>query len=113
MAVFEIISRLEKKIRLTDVSWVHIQLKHPELNNQLSKIEETLERPDWVYYCANEENYQHYKYFAETPVTEKYILVVVKHLNKEGFVITAFFVTQINKAGKEVVCGKENFHQLR
>jgi hypothetical protein len=45
-------------------------------------------------------------------VTEKYLLLVVKHLNDEGFIITAFFVARIRKEGKEVKYEKENIHKL-
>ena len=113
MVIFEINSKLEKKIRLTEVQWAHIRIKHSELDNQLSKMIETLKEPDLVCYSSDEENYQYYKYFAKTPVNEKYLLVIVKHLNKEGFVITAFFVGKIKKEFKEVVYGEKNFYKLR
>ncbi|MBI4171107.1 MAG: hypothetical protein HY514_05385 [Candidatus Aenigmarchaeota archaeon] len=38
-----------------------------------------------------------YKLYDKTPVTRKYLLVAVKVLDKEGFVITAFFTEKIKK----------------
>lgn len=112
MIIFELISRLDKKIRLTEIQWAHIESKHKELRNQIQKMIVTLENPDLVYYSPVEENYHYYKYFKETPVMEKYLLLIVKHLNDEGFIITAFFVTKIRKEGKEVIYGEENIHKL-
>ncbi len=112
MVIFETISKLGKKIRLTDVQWIHILRKHKELDRQTQKMKRTLLTPDVVYYCPKEENYQYYKYFRQPPVTEKYLMVVVKHLNDEGFIITAFFISKgkMRKAGKEVVYGPEDLH---
>jgi hypothetical protein len=45
-------------------------------------------------------------------VTEKYLLMVAKHLNDAGFIITAFFVSKIKKEGKEVIYGEEDIHKL-
>jgi len=112
MIIFEVISKLDKKVRLTEIQWAHIELKHKELRNQIQKMKATLENPDIIYYSQIEENYHYYKYFKETPVTEKYILLIVKHLNDEGFIITAFFVGKIKKEGKVVIYGEENIYKL-
>lgn len=113
MPIFEAVSKLNKKIRLTQVQWAHIRHEHPELDDQTKKIISAIEAPDFIYYSPKEDNYHYYKYFEHTPVTEKYLLAVVKHFNKEGFVITAFFMTKIKKKQKEVVYGEENVHKLR
>jgi len=60
----------------------------------------TLQDPDFVLYSKDDDNYQYHKFFSETPVTEKHLLVVVKHLDDEGFVITAFFLRKIKEKGK-------------
>lgn len=93
MSLFERSSKLGKQVRLTEVQWAHIASKHREILDQKGKIIQTLENPDIVYYSSLENNYQYCKHFEETPVTQKYLLLVVKHLNGEGFVITAFFVS--------------------
>ena len=41
--------------------------------------------------------YLFYKLYAETPVTQKFMLVVVEVLNGEGFIVTAFFTDKIKK----------------
>jgi hypothetical protein len=55
-----------------------------------------------------EENHHFYKWFDATPVSEKYLLVVVKFLNDEDFVVTAFFVSKIRRKDKVLVYGKKN-----
>lgn len=32
-------------------------------------------------------------------MTEKYLLVVIKTLNREGFIVTAFFTDRVKKGG--------------
>lgn len=112
MPIFEVVSKVEKKIKLTEVQWSHIRYKHKELDTQLQNMITTLKEPDFVYYSPGEKNYHYYRRFGRTPVTEKYLLLVVKHLNEEGFVITAFFVSKIRRKGKEVVYGKESINKL-
>jgi hypothetical protein len=100
MAVFEIVSKDKKKIRLTELQWAHISLRHPELKNQIDKIILTLREPEFIYYSPQEKNYHYYKFFKETPVTDKYLLLIIKYINGDGFVITAFFVSKIKVKGK-------------
>lgn len=75
-------------------------LKHKELLGQESKIRLSLQDPDFVLYSQSDDNYQYHRLFAKTPVSEKHLLVVVKHLDGEGFVITAFFLTKIREKRK-------------
>jgi UDP-2,3-diacylglucosamine pyrophosphatase LpxH len=37
---------------------------------------DTLQKPDYVYYSPGEENFHYFKFFKETPVTEKYLLLI-------------------------------------
>jgi len=108
--ILETVPMLDKKVRLTDVQWEHIAFKHKEIVGQSDKIKQTLEDPDIIYYFPMEHNYHYCKRFDETPVMEKYLLLVVKHLNGEGFIITAFFVSRIRIKGKELAYGKEDIH---
>ncbi|MDI6655373.1 MAG: hypothetical protein QME59_05745 [Candidatus Hydrothermarchaeota archaeon] len=69
MVVFEIISKIGKKIRLTEVQWTHMSSKHPELENQIDKMIATLQKPDYVYHSSKEENFHYLKFFKQTPIT--------------------------------------------
>ena len=106
--VFEVTSRLGTKIRLSDIQWSHIELRHKELRRQLDKMKLTLIEPDTVYYSAGEETYHYYKKFSSTPVSEKYLLLVAKHQDGEGFIITAFFAARVRRQGKVLVYGGKN-----
>lgn len=110
--VFEVSCKLERKIRLTEIQWVHIKAKHPEISSDVLKIMETLQKPDYILYSSEDDNYQYYKFYQQTPVTQKHMLVVVKILNGDGFIITAFFVRRVKKERKEAVYGKENLNKL-
>lgn len=112
MVVFEVISKTGKKIRLTDVQWAHMSSKHPELENQTDKTITALQEPDYVYHSPNENNFHYLKFFKQTPITEKYLLLIIKHLNGEGFIITGFFVSKIKTKNKVLVYGKENLNKL-
>jgi hypothetical protein len=110
MPVFEVTCKLGKRLRLTEVQWAHAAARHPELQGQLPKLTATLEEPDFVLHSLEEDSHQYYRRFKETPVTEKYPLVVAKHGDGEGFVITAFFVAKVRWAGKELAYGQEVLH---
>ena len=110
--LIKVTSVLSKRIRLTYTQWKHITEKHREVDSQLKLIQETLVDPEFVLYSPSEENFQYYRFQKDSPVTDKYLLVVVKHLNQEGFIITAFFVRKVKLREKEVVYGEENLYKL-
>ena len=68
--------------------------------------------PDSVLFSSDENNHHYCKLFRKTTVTTKYLFTVVKHMNGEGFVITAFFVKNIRKEDKIVVYEK-NINSIR
>lgn len=89
----------QKDIRLTEERLDHIYT-HPEMENQLSKIEDTLKDPDEVRKSDKDTSvHLYFKKFENTPVTEKYLTAVVKVETKTPFLITSFFTNEI-KSGK-------------
>ena len=99
MVVFEVQSKLGKTVRLDEARWKHI-LEHQEMENQNSKIEETLLDPDEVWESAHSASmWLFYKLYAKSPVSQKYMLVVVQVLDGEGFIVTAFFTDKVKKGG--------------
>lgn len=105
-SIFEVQSKLGKRVRLTQVQWEHVTTRHRELRSQQASVRSTLQDPDFVLYSPSDDNYQYYKFFPKTPVTEKHLLVVAKHLNDEGFVLTVFFLRKIMERGKVKVYAK-------
>lgn len=78
-------------IRLTDERLSHI-LEHPEMEGEEWCIQETQLSPDSVVLSHYDPSVQlHHRLFDETPVTRKYLVVAVKYLEQDAFVITSFF----------------------
>lgn len=89
-----------RQIRLTDERWNHIETDHPEMFRQIDKIEDTLLNPDIIIKSKIDHTVElFYRYYKTTPVTEKYLCIVVKILIDDLFIITAYF-TDTKKGGK-------------
>lgn len=90
-----------RDIRLTDERRQHI-LEHPEMAAQFERIVETLKTPETVVATeADESVHVYHRYYETTPVTSKFLLVAVKHLDDDAFVLTAFF-SRREKKGKTI-----------
>ena len=98
MNVFEVVDKSGRKIRLTKERWKHITTPtspHAYMTNYLEEIKQTLENPDKVVVSVyDDKKGNHYKYYKNN---KKYLRVAVKYLNGTGFVITAYFVRNIEK----------------
>ncbi|MDD5617334.1 MAG: hypothetical protein PHH85_14150 [Candidatus Methanoperedens sp.] len=91
-----------RQIRLTIERQQHIELDHPEMSGQIGKIQETLINPDVIVESRTDPDVElFYRHYDATPVTEKYLCVVVKILVSDLFIITAYFTDTI-KRGKIV-----------
>jgi len=89
MEVFR--DREGRVIRLTNERLQHIR-RRPVMIGQESKIEETVVSPDIVIESRHDPSVRLYhKLYGRTPVSRKYMLVAVKVLGDDAFVITAFF----------------------
>ena len=99
MVVFKILSKTGRVVSLDEERWRHV-LEHPEMKNQLDRIKETAVNPDEVRASVYDLSVLlFYKLYEETPVTGKYLMVVMKSLNGEGFIVTAFFTDKVKKGG--------------
>jgi len=97
--VFEVLAKFGKKVRLDEDRWKHV-LEHPEMVNQSFRIKETLVDPDEVRESVRMSSvWLFYKLYTNSPVSEKYLLVTVKVLDGEGFIVTAFFTDKVKKGG--------------
>jgi hypothetical protein len=87
-------------VRLTGERREHLESDHPEMQGQITRIEETLREPEQVIRSRTDPQAElHYRLYATTPVTRKHLCVVVKSLSKEdAFVVTAYF-TDVPKRG--------------
>ena len=95
--IFRITTKLDKSVTLDERRYEHI-LEHGEMKNQIERIKETLKEPDEIRESIYDESvWLFYRFYPRSPVTKKYMLVVVKVLNSKGFIITAFYTDKIKK----------------
>lgn len=90
----------ERNVRLTRERWDYIT-ERPEMRNRLTKIEETLKNPDEVRKSDQDSTvHLYFRKYDETPVTEKFLLVMSKIETENPFIITSFFIEKV-RVGKE------------
>jgi hypothetical protein len=88
----------KRRIRLTDERREHIESDHPEMSNQLAKIQETVFKPDVVVRSQTDPEVElFFRHYNRTPVTDKYLCVVVKTTTEGLFIITAYFTDSIKR----------------
>jgi len=93
--VLEIKDKTGKNIYLTDERYSHIK-KHPEMINSLPLIEQTIKNPSTIRDFEYDPDIKYYySYHKYRKSKAKYLRVIVKYLNGEGFIITAYFVVNI------------------
>lgn len=63
-----------RQIRLTDERQEHIEVDHPEMSGQISRMQETLLNPDIIVRSRTDPDVElFYQHYDTTPVTEKYL----------------------------------------
>jgi len=88
----------DRHIRLTDERQEHIEADHPEMFRQIDKIHDTLLNPDITVRSRTDPDIElFYRHYDITPVTGKYLCVVVKVLIGDLFIITAYFTDTIKR----------------
>jgi hypothetical protein len=86
-----------RSIRLSNERWQHI-LGHPEITGQQERIGETLSAPDIVIATPQDDSvHVYHRLYDKTPVTRKYLVVAVKYLEKDAFVLTAYFTSRVRR----------------
>lgn len=81
-----------KTIHLSRERWKHI-LKHQYMTESLEDLKETLMRPDLVQSFSHDDHLRFfYRYYKHR---KKYLFVLVRYLNGNGFIITGFYTDKI------------------
>ncbi|MDP3027541.1 MAG: PBECR2 nuclease fold domain-containing protein [Nanoarchaeota archaeon] len=88
--VFEIKDKTGRKIHLSKERWSHIRQRHPNVAD-IEEIEETLKNPLKIIE-AEEDFVAYYKHFKHRKESAKYLKIIVKYLNGDGYVISSYFV---------------------
>lgn len=89
------------RVRLTDERRAHI-LEHGEMRDLVPAIEQTVRQPLLVRRSRSDDAARlFYQYYSQTTVGGKWLCVVVKYLDKNAFVVTAY-LTDKPKSGDEL-----------
>jgi len=92
-------SKNNKAIKLTAERWFHIIESHDYMAGYFHDVLETISDPDYVV-AGKKEELLAAKFYKKTHISPKYLIVVYKEKNKEGFVITAFMTLKIDNVLK-------------
>ncbi len=108
--VFTARSRFKKRIHLTKVTWFDKILKdHPELGKRAEYVKEvkrTVQDPEYIISGWFGE-YLALRFCKIAPRHPKYLCVVYREQNKEGFIITTFFISKPYKLLRRGVLWKK------
>jgi hypothetical protein len=84
-------------IRLTDERLAHI-LEHPEMVGLEDAIGETLLQPEQIVESLSDpQAHLYYRFYMGTRVGDKFLCVVVKVVDTDAFVLTAYLTDKIKK----------------
>jgi hypothetical protein len=88
-------------VRLTDERRAHI-LDHPETKEMGAEVERVLLQPQLVRRSRSDQAVRlFYEFYAQTIVGGKWLCVVVKYVENDAFVVTAY-LTDKPKAGEDL-----------
>ncbi len=86
-----------QSVRLTEERRKHI-LEHPEMRGMVKYIQETLLNPQQVIQSLSDKDaHLYYRFYIGTKVGNKHLCVVVKTVEHEAFVLTAYLTDSIKK----------------
>jgi len=85
-------------IRLSEERYSHLLDAHPEMKGQLNRMRLTLLTPEWIIRSNSDSDVVlYYKNFVKTKVGNKYLCIVVKILQNDYYVLTAYFTDTIKR----------------
>ena len=100
-------SKNEVSIRLTSERWTHITTSHTDMNDNKDLLFKTVENPDMILKGVNGE-LRAVRFYQKTHLGPKYLMVAYKELSYgEGFIITAYKTSKVDKIVKRGVIWKK------
>ncbi len=93
--IFEVTDKSKRRIRLTKRQWEHITTTHQEMTCYLEEIQQTIENPLKITEHGMVNLTKYYRFLKHRNHPDKYLRVIVKYLNGDGYVITAHFMRNI------------------
>ena len=90
-----------REVRLTDERLAHI-LEHPEMNEMTGAVQRVIGRPQLARRSSSDASVRlFYEFQTQTIVGGKWLCVVVKYIDNDAFVVTAY-LTDKPKAGEDL-----------
>lgn len=87
-----------RPVRLSAERLAHVEAVHPEMIGQANRVAETLAQPDKVTRSNTDPAVELlYRLYASTPVTSKFLCVVVKSRGENHFIVTAYYTDSVKK----------------
>lgn len=90
------------KIKLTSERIEHIIWKHPEVKPYVEKVIETVEKPDLLIQGELGE-IKALKFYQSLHIGSKYMVVPYREKGSEGFIITAYFTSSLDRVRGRIV----------
>ena len=89
-----------RSVRLTDERLAHI-LEHPEMRGMEISLEETVQRPTLIVESSTDAFvHLNYRFYNGTAMGDKWLCVVVKYVEDDAFVLTAYLTDQPKKGNQ-------------
>ncbi len=92
--LFEVKDKFNRTIYLSNERWKHITTRHPEVTD-IEEIREVILNPLIVKQDKFDEFLNYYYRFNKSK--KRYLMVAVKYLNGEGFILTSVYTKTIKK----------------
>ncbi|MFH1187976.1 MAG: DUF4258 domain-containing protein [bacterium] len=97
--IYEVKCVLSKQIRTSEEYWNYIsQVKHADLADRMQDVLEALSNADEVW--KNDKAQNIFLYYKK--INNYWICVVVKILNGDGFIVTAYITSKSKRKGKKI-----------
>jgi len=95
MRLFEIRDRSGRMIYMTLERWHHIVEEHSDVVGSFDEIQAAIAYPTAMRRSDEEGVMLYFRYYKYGVSDKNYLLVIVKYLNGEGFVITSYFTDRL------------------
>ncbi len=87
-------SRNGVPVRLTEERWGHLTRRHPEMAGQRARVLEAVSDPD-VVQEGDAGEFLAVRRYAESPLTEKFLVVAYRELGRDdGYILTAYLTNR-------------------
>ena len=93
--VFEILDKNGRLTHLSNERWNHIRKKHPEIEYPELLLDTVRNYDKITQVHADQTIYYFWKYYKNKLNPNKFLLVVVKYLNGNGYVLSAYYEDKI------------------